>query len=50
MTAHVRSVGGLAGRAQLADRRPGVAARVRIEAGRRLVQEQQVGIADETER
>ena len=40
----------LAGLAQRADRRPGVAPRVRVEAGRRLVEEQHVGVADEAER
>ena len=40
----------LARRAQRADRRPGGAAGVRVKAGRRLVEEQHVGVADEAER
>ena len=45
-----REEDGLARRAEVADRRPGVAAGVRIEARRRLVEEQDVGVADEAER
>ena len=40
----------LAERAQAADRLPGLPARGRIEAGRRLVEEDELGIADERER
>src|SRR5205823_9415320 len=39
----------LAERAQAADRLPGGAARGRVEAGRRLVEEDEVGVTDERE-
>ena len=41
---------GLAERAEVLDRRPGLAAGGRVEAGGRLVEEEQVGVADERER
>ena len=39
----------LAQRAQVADRLPGLPPRGRVEAGRRLVEEDELGVADERE-